>query len=165
MSTTKQAIAALAAFAALALLASQPAAAHDDEDGADGNDRHYVVPFIPGEGESVHAKNYNSVFIMVSNPQSGPAKFSMKAYLDGSTTAVSCDTIPNLAPYEIRRFARHLGELCADHDEAKSYSLRIETVKGVQLTGFYTLSERRGWGYVPMVITRVAVPPPPPTLP
>ena len=165
MSTTKQAIAALAAFAALALLAtSQPAAAHDDEDGDDGNARHYVASYIPPLG----ARAIYQVWIAASNPQSEAASISIKAYLNKNSTAQTCSPI-TLEPYEIRRIWRNgpNGDFCVTDAETETtpYSLRIETVKGVHLSGYYVVNPARGWNLVPMVITRVAATTPPQTTP
>ena len=154
--TMKRVIAALAAFAALAPLAvSQPAAANNDA-------RTYIVPFIPGKG-GVAGRNHSSASIRATNTTAGSANFSMKAYVDeeGELPAHSCGSISNLKPYEIRRFARHLNQLCVHGDDNRSYSLQIETVKGVHLTGFYHLREHRGLVLVPMEIvdvTEYAVP-------
>ena len=163
MSTTKQAIAALAAFAALALLAtSQPAAAHDDEDGADGKNRHYVASYIPALG----ARAIYQVWIAASNPQSEDARFSIKAYLNKNSSARTCSEI-TLEPYEIRRIYRNGGGFCVTDAETETtpYSLRIETVKGVHLSGYYVVNPARGWNLVPMVFTRVAATTPQPTTP
>lgn len=145
MRTTKQTLAALAVFAALAPLATSPPAA------ANHHVREYVVPFIPGEGRN----NYSNVIIMVSNPQPKTATISMKAYVNRDSTAQSCDSIPPLEPYEIRRFARHSAGLCVSRGETKDFSLRIRTIEGVLLSGFIVLNPARGWSHVPMVIASV----------
>ena len=129
----------IAAFALAFALLATPAVAdyHVDE---------YVVPFVPGAARTA----YRNTFIVVTNQQGEPALIDIKAHVNRSVTSVSCGVLDDLAPFEIRRFARNAGTLCVAADEPEDASLRIRTAHGVHVTGYIVLSEARGNGFVPV---------------
>ena len=127
---------------AFILLASPAAATH--------HIRAYVAPYIPGAARG----EYSNAFIVVTNQQPVSAPISIKAYVNGSSTAQSCGTLTDLAPYEIRRFARGGGTLCVARAEPADYSLRIRTIEGVHVSGYLVLAADRNRMLIPMEIAR-----------
>ena len=115
---------------------------------ADGHVREYVMPFVPGAARIA----YRNTFIVVTNMENQSALIDIKAHVNRSATSVSCGELEDLAPYEIRQFARNGGTLCVAADEPEDVSLRIRTVDGVHVTGYIVLSEARGNGFVPVDI-------------
>ena len=133
----------LAAFAALALLASQAV--------ADSHIREYVVPYVPGADRAT----FRNIFIVVTNHKGQSAPISINAHVNRSGTAQSCGSLTNLAPFEIRRFARNAGTLCVARDEDADSSLRIRTVEGVHVTGYLVLDASRNNALVPLDVFNV----------
>ena len=115
---------------------------------ADGHVREYVMPFVPGAARTA----YRNSFIVVTNMENQSALIDIKAHVNRSATSVSCGELEDLAPFEIRQFARNGGTLCVAADEPEDVSLRIRTVDGVHVTGYIVLSEARGNGFVPVDI-------------
>ena len=136
-------IARITAFAALILLSSQAVANH--------HVRAYVAPYIPGADRAA----FLNAFIILTNQQPVSAPISIKAYLNRDSTAQSCGSLPDLAPYEIRRYLRNAGTLCVARDESADSSLRIRTVEGVHVSGFLVLAADRNRMLIPMEIDSV----------
>ena len=115
---------------------------------ADGHVREYVVPYVPGTDRA----SYRNTFIVVTNMENQTALIDIKAHVNRSVTSVSCGVLDDLAPYEIRRFARNAGTLCITPGETSDASLRIRTVDGVHVAGYMVLSDVRGNGLVPVAV-------------
>lgn len=115
---------------------------------ADGHVREYVVPYVPGAERSA----YRNTFIVVTNMENQNALIDIKAHVNRSVTSVSCGVLDDLAPFEIRRFARNAGTLCVAADEPADASLRIRTVDGVHVAGYMVLNAVRGNGLVPVAV-------------
>ena len=113
--------------------------------------REFVAPYIPGTDRSA----YGNAFIVVTNQQPVSAPISINAYVNQSGTAQSCGTLTDLAPYEIRRFARNGGTLCVARDESADSSLRIRTIEGVHVSGYLVLAADRNRMLIPMEIASV----------
>ena len=115
---------------------------------ADGHVREYVVPYVPGAERT----GYRNTFIVVTNMENQSALIDIKAHVNRSVASVSCGELEDLAPYEIRRFARNAGTLCVAADESEDASLRIRTVDGVHVAGYMVLDAVRGNGLVPVAV-------------
>ena len=118
---------------------------------ADNHVWEYVAPYIPGTARTA----YHNIFIVLSNQQGDPAHLDIKAHVNGSDSSVSCGTLDDLGPYEIRRYARNAGTLCVASDESQDSALRIRTAEGVHVTGYLVLSDARNRALIPLDVARV----------
>ena len=123
---------------------------------ADNHVWEYVVPYMPGTARTA----YHNTFIVLSNPQEVSAHLDIKAHVAGSESTVSCGTLDDLAPNEIRRYARNAGSLCVASDESRDSALRIRTAEGVEVTGYLVLSDSRNRALIPLDVNRVEPAPP-----